>query len=113
MSPVLQLIPLLVWLVALALAGELAWHWLRWRRLHRGIDIGTLPWSLRGYWGLRAKGVGAGIALALFASAITIGLANPTLGIYLFVGVCTATLVILMTAYYVWRFRSFSRRWWR
>jgi hypothetical protein len=106
----LELVPVLVWLVAIALAGELAWQWLRWRRLHRGTEIGTVQWSLRRYGGLSAKGAGAGIALALFAAAIAIGLASPTLGTYAFVGVCTATLVILMTAYYVWRARSISRR---
>jgi hypothetical protein len=113
MGAVLQLIPLLAFLVAIAFAGELAWHYLRWRRLHQGVDIGTMPFSLGRYYGLRAKGAGAGIALALFVAAIAIGLANPTLGGYLFVGVGIAAFVILMTAYYVWRARAISRRWWR
>src|SRR5712691_9062316 len=113
MGTALQLIPLLAFLVVVGLAGELAWHYLRWRRLQHGTDIGTMPFSLGRYWGLRAKGAGAGIALALFAAAIAIGLANPTLGGYLFVGVGIASFVVLMTAYYVWRARAISRRWWR
>ncbi len=113
MGAAVQLIPLIAFLVAIALAGELAWHYLRWRRLRQGTDIGMMPFSLGRYWGLGAKGAGAGIALALFAAAIAVGLANPTLGGYIFIGVGIAAFVVLMTAYYVWRARSISRRWWR
>jgi hypothetical protein len=113
MSAVLQLIPLLAFVIALAFAGELAWQYLRWRRLHQGIDIGTMPFSLGRYYGLRAKGAGAGLALALFVAAIGIGLANETLGGYLVFGVGGAALIILMTAYFAWRARAIARRWWR
>jgi hypothetical protein len=34
-----------------ALPGELAWQFLRWRRLNQGIDIGTMPFSLGRYFG--------------------------------------------------------------
>jgi hypothetical protein len=113
MGAVLQIIPLLAVLIAIALAGELAWQYLRWRRLNHGTDIGAMPFSLGLYYALGAKGAGAGIALALFVAAIAIGIANPTLGGYMIFGVGIAALVILMTAYYVWRARATSRRWWR
>lgn len=71
------------------------------------------PFSLRRYWGFRAKGIGAAIVVALYAGAIAVGLADSTLGGYLFFGVGVAVLIIFMMAFYTWRARSVARRWWR
>lgn len=109
----LQLIPVVAMLGLSAIAGEFAWHYLRWRLQHRGTDLPLTPFSLRRYWGFRAKGVGAAIVLALYGAAIAVGLANSTLGGYLFFGVGVAVLVIFMTAYYTWRARTIARGWWR
>lgn len=111
MGALLQLMPAVAFLVVIVVAGEVAWHYARWRRLHPGLDIGTTQLRLSRYWGLHTKGAGAAIAVALFAAAIAIGLANETLGGYLFFGLGIVALGILMTAYYVWRIRAIARRW--
>jgi len=112
MSAALELSPLVAMIAISAFAGEFAWHYVRWRRQHRG-DLPMTPFSLRRYWAFRAKGVGAAIVLALFAATIAVGLADSTLGGYLFFGVGVAVLVIFMTAYYTWRLRTIARWWGR
>jgi hypothetical protein len=47
--------------------------------------------------------------LALYAAAIAVGFADSTLGGYLVFGVGVAVLIVFMTAYYTWRFRSIWR----
>jgi hypothetical protein len=112
MGAVMQLFAFFAFLVAVAFAAELAWHWLRWRRLREGIDIGTMPWSVGRLYGFRPKGAAAGFGLALVAGAIALGVANPQLGGYLVFGIGIVAGVILMTAYYAWRLRTIAR-WWR
>ena len=113
MSDALPLIPLVAMLAISAFAGEFAWHYVRWRRQHWRTDLPITPFSLRRYWAFRAKGVGAAIVLALFAATIAVGLADSTLGGYLFFGVGAAVLIVFMTAYRTWRARSIARWWWR
>ena len=113
MSAALELIPLVPMLAISAFAGEFAWHYVRWRRQHRGTDLPMTPFSLRRYWAFRAKGVGAAIVLALFVAAIAVGLADSTLGGYLFFGVGVVVLVIFVTAYYTWRLRTIASWWGR
>jgi hypothetical protein len=112
MSGALQLIPFVAMLAISAFAGEFAWHYVRWRRQHHG-DLPMAPFTLRRYWAFRAKGVGAAIVLALFAAAIAVGLADSTVGGYLFFGVGAAVLAVFMTAYYTWRLRTIARWWGR
>jgi hypothetical protein len=112
MRGALQLVPFVAVLTISAFAGEFAWHYVRWRRQHQG-DLPMAPFSLRRYWAFRAKGVGAAIVLALFAAAIAVGLADSTVGGYLFFGVGMAVLVVFMTAYYTWRLRTIARWWGR
>jgi hypothetical protein len=71
------------------------------------------PFSLRRYWAFRAKGVGAAIVLALFATTIAVALADSTLGGYLFCGVGVAVLIVFMTALFTWAARSRARWRWR
>jgi hypothetical protein len=94
---VLQVLAVMAIFLAPAVAGELAWQWLRQRRGE----------------GRRIVGVGAAIAVALVAADIAISIANPTLGGYLLFGIGVVTIVIFMTAYYAWRARSIAKRWWR
>jgi hypothetical protein len=112
MSGALQLIPFVAMLAISAFAGEFAWHYVRWRLQHQS-DLPMAPFSLRRYWAFRAKGVGAAIVLALFAAAIAVGLADSTVGGYLFFGVGAAVLAVFMTAYYTWRLRTIARWWGR
>ena len=112
MSGALQLIPFVAMLAISAFAGEFAWHYVRWRRQHQS-HLPMAPFSLRRYWAFRAKGVGAAIVLALFAAAIAVGLADTTVGGYLFFGVGAAVLAVFMTAYYTWRLRTIARWWGR
>jgi hypothetical protein len=109
----LQLIPLVALLAISVLAGEFAWHYVRWRLHHRGVDIPMTPFSPRHYWGFRAKGVGAAIVLALYLATIAIGLADSALGGYLFFGVGVVVLAIFMTAIGTLWARAVARSWWR
>jgi hypothetical protein len=113
MGAVLQVLPLLAFLVAVAFAAELAWHWLRRWQLRKGVDIGTMPQSLGRFYGLGPKGAAAGFGLALVAGAVALGFANPTLGGYVVFAIGVVTIVILMTAYYAWRLRAIARWWGR
>jgi hypothetical protein len=113
MSDALPLIPLVAMLALSAFAGEFAWHYVRWRRQHWRTDLPMTPFSLRRYWAFRAKGVGAAIVLALFAATIAVGLADSTLGGYLFFGVGIAVLIVLMTAVRTWWTRRIVGSWWR
>lgn len=70
------------------------------------------PFSLRRYWGFRAKGVGAAIVVALYVAAIAVGLADSTPGGYLFFAVGVVVLVIFMTAVGTWGARARARSWW-
>jgi len=113
MGALLQVIAIVAFLVVLILLPEVTWHLLRLRRLRSGVDIGTMPWSL-GYWyGLRLKGAVVGLAFALVAGVIALGASNPTLGGYLIFGIGLIAAVILITAYYVWRARTIANNWWR
>jgi hypothetical protein len=94
---VLQVLAVMAIFLVPAVAGELAWQWIRRRR-------GS---------GRRVVGVGAAIAVALVAADIAIDIANPTLGGYLLFGIGVVTIVIFMTTYYAWRARSIAKRWWR
>jgi hypothetical protein len=93
---VLQVLAVIASLLAPAVAGEVAWQWLRRRRGD----------------GRRRVGVGAAIAIVLEAAAVGIGIANGTLGGYLVFGIGVGTIVIFMTAYYAWRARRIARWWW-
>ena len=93
----LQVLAVIAIFLAPAVAGELAWQWLRRRRGHGRLIVG----------------VGAGIGVALVAVDLAIDIANPTLGGYLLFGIGVVTIVIFMTAYYAWRARSIAKRWWR
>jgi hypothetical protein len=113
MGAALQVLAMLAFLVAVAFAAELAWHWLRWRQLRNGVDIGTMPGSVGRFYGFRPRGAAAGFGLALVAAAVALGVANPTVGGYVLFGIGLVTGIILMTAYYAWRLRAIARWWGR
>jgi uncharacterized membrane protein len=94
---VLQVLAVIAIFLAPAVAGELAWQWLRRRR----------------GGGRRIVGVGAAIAVALVAADLAIGITSPMLGGYLLFGIGVVTIVVFMTAYYAWRARRIAKRWWR
>ncbi len=94
---VLRVLAVIGIFLAPAVAGELAWQWLRRRRGD----------------GRRIVGVGAATAIALVAADLALDVANPTLGGYLLFGIGVVTIVIFMTSYYAWRARSIAKRWWR
>src|SRR5438132_191848 len=112
MRTVLEIVAVLAFLVAVAFGAELAWHWLRWRQLWKGVDIGTIPGGVGRFYGFRPKGAAVGFGLAIIAAAVTLGVANPTLGGYVLFGIWMIVVVILMTAYYAWRLRVYAG-WWR
>ena len=93
---VLQVLAVIASLCAPAVAGEVAWQWLRRRRGD----------------GRRRVGVGAAIGVVLEAAAVGIGIANGTLGGYLVFGIGVGTIVIFMTAYYAWRAGRIAQSWW-
>lgn len=74
----LQVLAVMAVFLAPAVAGELAWQWLRRRRADSR----------------RILGVGAAIAVALVAADVGIGIADPTLGGYLLFGIGVVTIVI-------------------
>jgi hypothetical protein len=80
-----------------AVAGELAWRWIRGRH-------GRRRWF---------PGVGAAVGILLVAASVAIGITNETLGGYPLFAIGVASLVILMTAYYAWRARAIAFRWWQ
>jgi peptidoglycan/LPS O-acetylase OafA/YrhL len=92
---VLQVVVVIGIFLAPAVAGELAWQWLRRRRRY----------------GRRIVGVGAATAIALVAADLALDVANPTIGGYLLFGIGVVTIVIFMTAYYAWRARNIAKRW--
>lgn len=109
MGVVLPVLALVAFLVAVAFAAELAWHWLRSKQLRKGVDIGTMPGSIGRFYGFHPRGAAAGFGLALVAAAFALGVANPTVGGYVLFGIAVVTGIIFMTAYYAWRLRAIAR----
>jgi hypothetical protein len=73
MGAVLQLLAVFAFLVGIAILPEVAWGFIRLRRLHKGVDLGPMPGGF-GYWyGPRLKAGAVGLALALLAGAIAFG----------------------------------------
>ena len=111
MTALLQVFAVLAFLGAFVLLPELVWGLLRLRRLRQGVDIGVMPFGL-GYWyGLRLWAAAFGFALALIAGAIALGVTNPVVGGYVVFAIGVLAIVVLMTAYNIWRARSIARRW--
>lgn len=73
MAQVLQVLAVIALLVALVLLPEVAWGFIRLRRLKRGIDIGPMPGGMDYWYGPRLKAGAVASALALIAGALTFG----------------------------------------
>jgi len=72
LGQVLQVLAVVAFLIGLALLPEVAWGFIRLRRLHEGVDIGPMPGGLGFWYGPRLKAGAVGLALALLAGAIAL-----------------------------------------